>query len=644
MANRKGDFNATEAREEVILRMRQGWSYSRIADHIGKTEKSIEYYRQDPDFRQRMDAARAYFNREGEPVELPEFPVFSEKYLGMKLFPHQLQWHEVLEGRVPQNLHHSQNFVEGDENMLIINTPPFHAKTTCISINYVVWRILQNPNIHVAIISKTQTRAKEILLSIAERLSSKNRMFQELKDDFAPPDGFDNNSVWTASRIYLNPEVRDAGDKDPTVQALGITQQLYGSRLDLMVLDDCVDLSNAHEYDKQVSWIQKIASTRMDLTGDGQIVLVGTRLAQDDLYMKIQNPSYYSEGESPWTYLTQPAVLEFDVDAANWVTLWPKSNRPLMASSARKKRNAGKTTADENGLFIAWDGESLNKVRKSMDAEGWARVYMQYQVSDSTTFQAKDIDGCTNALRVPGPMVPSKRGHREGGMSGLHVIGGVDPATEGYTAVVIYGLDIQSGRRYILDIHNQKQMLPHQLNALLKHWTVLYGVREWRVETVAHQRVIIQDQDLLTFMRGKGVQLNPHITNRNKWDEVSGVASMAMLFKGWEDGVPLIELPKRTGHFGVQSLCDQLVGWYPTPSRSAKAPIQDTVMALWFCELRARELSVHGHQSVDFFDDGLLSPMDKENQFAVDLNEWNRQSNLDNWHYTAWRDDGSGSW
>src|SRR5882762_653432 len=101
MANRKGQFSAQEAREETILRMRQGWSYSRIADHIGKTEKSIEYYRQDPDFKQRMDAARAYFNREGEPVELPDFPAFSEHYLGMKLFAHQLQWYEVLEGRIP---------------------------------------------------------------------------------------------------------------------------------------------------------------------------------------------------------------------------------------------------------------------------------------------------------------------------------------------------------------------------------------------------------------------------------------------------------------------------------------------------------------------------------------------------------------
>jgi hypothetical protein len=31
--------------------------------------------------------------------------------------------------------------------MLIVNTPPEHAKSTTITVNYTTWRICQDPNI-----------------------------------------------------------------------------------------------------------------------------------------------------------------------------------------------------------------------------------------------------------------------------------------------------------------------------------------------------------------------------------------------------------------------------------------------------------------------------------------------------------------
>lgn len=624
MVNRRTRFSSEESREIFLDRIEKGWTFPQIAEYLDLTVQALEYYLKNPEFKARYRQAQAIrdANRSPsriKPEDVPDFPEFCSRYLGMELYHHQLQWYDLLEAAPsPRDLHPSQTFVSGDENMIIINTPPFHAKTTTVSINYVTWRIVQDPNIHVALISKTQSRAKEILQAVSERLSGKNRLFAELKDDFAPRGGYDGGGTpWTASQFYLNPSIRDSGDKDPTCQARGITQQIYGARIDLMILDDVLELSNAHEFEKQIAWIQSIAQNRMDLTTTGQIVLIGTRMAQQDLYSEIQRPQYYAEGESPWTYLTQPAVLEMAEDPEQWKTLWPASNRPLMASSARKNVKGG--VKNDDGTFSAWPGWKLAKVKKGCSAEQWARIYMQQQVSDSMTFQPKDLDGCTNGLRVPGPIVAGSRGHREAGMRGLHVIAGVDPATEGYTAAVCLGVDIQTGRRYVLDVFNKKQCLPHELNALIKAWTGLYGVREWRIETVGYQQSIIQDLDLQQFCRNKGVQLRPHITGRNKWDETYGVASMSQLFKGHETGIPLIELPNRKGHFGVQSLFDQLVSWYPTPSRSVRAPLQDCVMALWFAELLARELvsPESGLGAIQFIQDDLISPQEYAEQWGM---------------------------
>ena len=52
--------------------------------------------------------------------------------------------------------------------------------------------------------------------------------------------------------IYISDDSRDSGEKDPTIQALGIRAHVYGARADLVIMDDCVDMTNAAEYEKQI--------------------------------------------------------------------------------------------------------------------------------------------------------------------------------------------------------------------------------------------------------------------------------------------------------------------------------------------------------------------------------------------------------
>ena len=580
------------AQKAVILeKLGMGWTVRRTMEFVERSEKLFEYYMSPRcDDQQFKDAVarirRKLSGQEAPPV--PDFPEFCEKYLGMRLFNHQLQWFDLIEGRRPRNLHESQVYEKGEQKfrrMYICNTPPDHAKTTTISTAYVIWRIVKDPNIRVLIISKTQDVAKDILSSIKMCLDEQLPGYEDLKNDFAPPCGWHGQSKdWRTDRIKLDPTLITRGGvdkKDATCQAKGIGQQIYGKRAELIIMDDCVDLSSVHEFDKNIRWTHKEVQSRLVL-GIGALLIVGTRLASQDFYSEIRRPDRYPKGASPYTYLSQPAVLEMADDPQDWKVLWPKSNIPNADLDDVEAQ-----TPDEEGLYPHFFGEYFDEIRGGLLPSEWAMVYMQQQVNDNSTFSLEMLEGCTNGLRIPGRMEPGKRGHRKEGMNGLYVIGGLDPATAGYTAAVCYGVDRSSGKRYVLDVWNKHGAIPAETTAMMKAWTAYYGISEWVVETVGYQQSIIQDPDLVMWMRARGTIIGPHITNQNKWDPQWGVATLSNLFRGYEHDMNMVELPSRKNHQPMQALYEQLMTWYPTPSQ-VKAPVQDTVMALWFCELKAR--------------------------------------------------------
>ncbi len=162
----------------------QGYSVQRAMDAVGRSVKTYEYYRKvDSEFATAVDKVRSMTAR-GEigsaRGEVPPFPEFSEKYLGTQVFTHQRHWIDLLEGREPSDVHPAITYEVGAPDLLIVNTPPEHAKSTTITVNYAVYRICQNPNIRIMIVSKTQAMAQKFLLSIKNRLT--HPKYQDLQD------------------------------------------------------------------------------------------------------------------------------------------------------------------------------------------------------------------------------------------------------------------------------------------------------------------------------------------------------------------------------------------------------------------------------------------------------------------------------
>lgn len=625
--------DAQKRKQTFINYMKNGKSIKEACQDMGLTEAQYKYLRtSDADFRHEMDKLRLLQAGNGAAQEnrdnIAEFEVWCQEYLDTTLFNHHLQWVDLLEGNDPRNLHENQTYIKGEPEFLLINTPPEHAKSTTITMNYVTYRICQDPNIRVIIVSQTQEMAKRFLRGIKDRLASENKNYQKLQIDFAPEGGFDAGSAgWTADSIYVSSTSRESGEKDPTVQALGIGGHIYGSRADLIILDDCVTGKNAHEYEKQMDWLQREVYNRLSYPG-GRILLIGTRLAPVDLYGEIVKNDYYGDEVSPWTYLTQPAVLEYADEPENWKTLWPRTNRPPVSLVGRSL-----VTQDDDGLWPMWTGEALRKRRASMSPRNWALVYMQESVVEDAIFPVKAVTGCVDGMRAAGVLSKGAPGHRPYGMDGTYVIGGFDPAMTGHSAAVVMAVDRMTGVRWILDVWSKGSLKPEDIFDKIKEMTLKYGVNEWRIETNAMNLMVSENRELKQFLSSRGCLLRGHYTGKNKWDADFGVASMSTLFNGYERGDHLIRLPSRSNSEGMRMLVEQLTTWEPLPPGVRTKKKTDTVMALWFAELGARDV-IHQGDSAFIMDNPYQSPRDKERSTVIDLDfmsQAQNQQTLDAW-------------
>jgi hypothetical protein len=613
----KQDLSKVEAQERVLLQLEQGNTITGAMATVNRNDTTFrQWVMQSPEFKERSEKARLV--GKGVKADLKEikdipFPDFCEQFLDSPLFEHHLDWYDLIEGREPRWIHPSMTYEPGALNRILINVPPEHAKSTVITTNYVVHKIVTNPNSRVIIVSKTQGMARKFLGAIKTRLS--HPAYTKLQVAFGPNGGYKADATqWSADMIYLGTG-RDSGEKDPTVQALGFGSQIYGARADLIILDDVVMGSNAHEWEKQLEWIQKEVITR--LGRHGKLVIVGTRIAAVDLYKMIRDPGQWTGGKSPFTYFSQPAVLEFDEKPENWLTLWPKSNM-------QENEIDG---ADENGLFPKWDGPSLFTRRSEVAPSVWAMVYQQEDVQEDSIFSPTCVAGSVNGMRKRGPLKPGVPGHPKHAESTYTVIG-LDPAMAGATGAVVVSYNRTDGMIYVLDCINMTEPTPAKIQDLIEDWVDKYRPQELRIEINAHQKAYALDENLRNFLAQYGCQLNSHFTGKNKWDTSFGVASMASLFGNTRDGRfqdnNLIELPSNEGSEGLKTLVQQLITWKPDTRNPT-----DTVMALWFAVIRVRELMQQSTRISQY----------QTNRWATRAQMANRGSiNLDETFASQWAD------
>ena len=601
-----------EAKAKVLALVAEGHSPHKAMELCGKKPDTVRIWMlRDKKFaadlvEAKEDAKNKSVKALGIAKDEISFPQFSEIFLDQRVFPHHQDWIDLLEGKEPSWMHPSIKYEPGQQSRLLINVPPEHAKSTVITVNYSTYRIALNPNVRIIVVSKTLLKAREFVYAIKQRLS--HPRWLKLQTTYGPEGGWkDDSDTWRVDTVYLGSDARNSSEKDPTLQALGMGGQIYGARADLIILDDCITTANAHEYEKQIDWLQKEVITR--LGKNGKLLIVGTRIAATDFYRELREPKYWSGGKCPFTYMGMPAVLEYDEDPAKWVTLWAKSDSPW---------DGDEDTPDENGLYPKWDGKTLQRRRGEVTPSTWALVYQQEDVEEDSIFPPALIQACIKGTRRRGPLKQGAVGHPTA-VEGYTIIG-FDPAMAGNAAFVVITFNRADGKIYVLDCINMSEPNPQKIRNTIEELVGRYKPQEFRVEINAHQKAYSLDEDLRQWLATYGVRLEAHHTNKNKWDTNFGVASMSMLFGTMRDGKfqgnNPIELPSTSDSEGLKSLVQQLITW--KPSTRGKT---DCVMALWFAVLRAREFMQQTSNLTKFTNNRWATRAQREQRYVVNLDE-----------------------
>jgi hypothetical protein len=306
-----------------------------------------------------------------------------------------------------------------------------------------------------------------------------------------------------------------------------------------------------------------------------------------------------------------PALLESHEDPEQWVTLWPYSDAPFDGQEESDKT--------EDDLYPRWNGRHLFNERQAMDASTWALIYQQQDISDDAIFDPVCVKGSIDAMRHSGPLTAGYPGHPKS-TQGFHFICGLDPAMVGDTAAVCYAVDRATLKRYIVDAIKITGPTPAQIRQLMFDWTDRYKPSEWIVERNAFQSFLTQDEGIRQYLATRGVILREHHTGNNKWDSGFGVASMSTLFgtkqsDGKHHRDNLIHLPSDQTEM-IKALIEQLITWSPTTKGKT-----DMVMALWFCEIRAREIINHGNHNIHHMKNPFLSRAEQSKRVVVNLDD-----------------------
>ncbi len=607
------DNSADIAKRIILGCVAEGMTIEQACASAGKSIKTYEYYRRtDKVFTDKVDRTRLGLKDKsfasGDVHDLT-FAEFREKFLHSKTFPHQQNLVDMIEGREPGWLHPSMKYEPGlASNRILLNIPPNHAKSITITVDYVTWQVVRNPNFRVLIVSQTQQLAADFLYAIKQRLT--HPMYESLQQAYAAGVGFNSKSAsWQATRVTFGSELRESSEKDPNIEAIGIGGQIYGKRADMIIVDDAVTLKNANEFEKQIRWLTQDVRSRLNPTG--KLVVIGTRVSAMDLYRELRNEDRYPGGLVPWKYLAMPALLTTHEDPDKWETLWPASDAPFDGQMESDK--------NEDGLYPRWNGRNLYNERQAMDASTWALVYQQQDISDDAIFDPVCVRGSIDGMRKAGRLVPGNPGHPRD-VNGFSFICGLDPAMVGDTAVVCYAVDRVTHKRYIVDAIKITRPTPAAIRQLIFDWTSLYQPSEWIVEKNAFQSFLTQDEGIRQNLASRGVLLREHHTGTNKWDSGFGVASMSTLFgtkqfDGKHHRDNLIHLPSDQTE-NIKALIEQLITWSPTTKGKT-----DMVMALWFCEIRAREMLNQGMHKTHHMKNPFLSRFEVGKRTVINIDE-----------------------
>jgi predicted phage terminase large subunit-like protein len=185
-------------------------------------------------------------------------------------------------------------------------------KSTIHSICYPLWLLVNDREIvrgvkgcdlRIAIASATDPLARSLMREV-DGIVLRNELFRRCY-------GALESNRWSEGDKFIS--TRKINSKEPTISSLSVGSKMVSSHYDLLVIDDLADQTSRDSSLAREACIQWLRDASSMLMADGQIVMVGTRQSDGDLYHHVTdelNPQLKAAGKPAWDVISEGAYLD----------------------------------------------------------------------------------------------------------------------------------------------------------------------------------------------------------------------------------------------------------------------------------------------------------------------------------------------
>jgi predicted phage terminase large subunit-like protein len=374
--------------------------------------------------------------------------------------------------RVPLKPFHRElcEFIESNtQRKKLALMPRGHLKTTIITVGYSLQRIAKDPKVRILIANATGTMAEAMLSQIKKHLEF-NETFRQYFGDLTS-----GASTWRDNMITLPTGEGSYQSKEATVTAYGLGGSLVSQHYDMIIIDDAHNRENINTKDQ----IEKVKQSYRDLLDllepGGQLIIIGTRWHDDDLYGLVMDKNNPQAGE--FDVFKKQAITDmklghedgghYKVEEGN--ILWPE----------KYSKKSLSVLLNEKGLYefsCQYQNEPVDDENAVFHRQ-WFKEYDPTDMKDRKLMRFTAID----------PAISLKE-------------------RADFTAIVTIGVDI-FGKVFVLEVKRDR-MTEEQMIEELFLTNELFHPQSICIETVAFQKTLQHYILKEVKRRGRSLPLN----------------------------------------------------------------------------------------------------------------------------------------
>lgn len=482
------------------------------------------------------------------------YELFFNRYSGRILPEHGKEW--IREALTRANV--------------MLNVPPRHAKSTIITVWFVIWLIARSRDVQILIVSQTSRLAEKFTNEIAYALTYNKRLIEDF-GRFKPET---QDWPWrpNSGELLVDGRRREVKSGDLTVQVRGAGQQILGMECDWAIIDDPTNRRLAESEvgrDRELNWIHGEVLSRLNPGGPklcaeertcpGHAVVIGQRVHQRDLYGALEKERSRT-GAPVFHTIKYPAVRQ-----------WPDDD-----------------TGQE--AIVLWPGErDFDYLMEQYDRVGgyanFECIFQQNPQAEGTTLVRREwIDGddkhigCLDRDRVASQYIPIEDLER-GWIPVTRVIS-VDPSPKRFTGIVVGDMAFVRDQFIFNVLECSSQVLSErQLIDELFRLAWSYGTVDYLIFEESTYSHWLYEHPAFEQLKSR-FRIIGHNTGRNKGDEEMGVWGMGSDFEFGRVRFPYADAESRSMS---EKLINELLTW-------PNGDTDDMVMALWFIKFNYKRL------------------------------------------------------